>query len=275
MKKAFLLIVSLVSIQYFCMAQEAYSDTTFIAVDSLKITQPAPLSLFPNIGGKAMMTPTAWGGFETFVFGSIGGTFPQTYAINPDLIASVGFGTGNSYKTLGIIAIVDINDVSEIDNFTLSLIASRTLSIGNSVSIGAIHLFANRVKSDMGASYYVAYSHAVQSMPSKFVGCAKLNYTIGIGTGRFYDKSYYDKIAGRGEHGTALFANISYEVLPLLNLGLEWSGLNLCSSLSWRPAINLPSVSIGVADLTRLSGDRARLLTGISYAYIIRNKKDK
>ncbi len=220
-----------------------------------------------------MMTPTAWGGFGTFIFGSIGGTFPQVYATNPDLIVSAGIGTGNSIKAVSIVGSLNVNDVSSVDNFSFNFIVSRTISIGSSISAGAIHLFANPLKTDMSPSYYLAYSHAAQNLPSVIYGCSKLNYTVGVGSGRFYNKSYYDFQSGRGNHGTALFGNVSYEILSYVNLGIEWTGVNLCSSVSWRPAYNLPALCIGVTDLTRFSGDKPRLLAGISYAYLLPNKQ--
>jgi hypothetical protein len=96
-----------------------------------------------------------------------------------------------------------------------------------------------------------------------------LNYSIGIGTGRFYQKSDIDVLYGRGSHGTALFGNISYEVLPFVNVGAEWTGVNLATTVSWRPSYRLPAFCIGVADLTRFSGDKPRLIAGISYAILL------
>ena len=267
MKKLFL------SVALYCLQSLGYSqeltDTTFIAVDSVFAGRIEAAGLLPNIIGKSMMTPTAWGGYGTFIFGSIGGSFPQVYSNNPDLIASAGIGTGNSITAVSVVGILNMNDVSAINNYTLDFIVSRSISFGNSISAGAIHLFSDPVKTDIGPSYYIAFSHASQTLPSTISGCSKLNYTLGIGSGRFFNKSEVDVQFGRGRRGTAVFANIAYEILPKVNVGVEWTGLNLCSSLSWRPYYNLPSICLGVADLTRFSGDKPRLIAGISYAYLI------
>src|SRR6202042_1816846 len=96
------------------------------------------------------------------------------------------------------------------------------------ISVGGLQLFATKSLSDApGQTFYFAFSHAVQSLPSLTPGCSRLTYTIGIGDGRFYLKSPDDVKAGRGKNGTGLFGSVSYEVIQHVNLIAEWSGMNL------------------------------------------------
>ena len=225
--------------------------------------------LFPNGSYRSVLTPTGWGGYSTYVFGVLGGTFPQIYHDKPDLAAAVGLGTGNSYKKVGLVGMLNINDVSGVDNLSYSFVASKHIAKGSSISLGGLHLFRNHQKSDSKASYYVAYSHAVQSIPSKNAGFARLVYTIGAGSGRFYKKSEDDIQSGKGTNGTALFGNISYEIFKNGNLIVEWTGLNLGGAIAWRPSYKLPALVVGVADLTRNSGDKARLVLSIGHGVLI------
>jgi hypothetical protein len=220
---------------------------------------------YPNPTGKGMMTPTGWGGASPYIFGYIGGTFPQVYTNKSDMIAAAGLSMGNAYKNVNVTGIFNVLNVSEFNTFSGSLIISRYLGRGTSMSVGGLNLLAGN-RSDAGASYYVAISHASQKIKSKIPGYSGLSYTIGAGSGRFYDKSRKDSLAGRGSHGTAVFGNISYEVTKGLNVIAEWSGLNLGFAFSFRPSFKLPAINFGLADLTRNSGDRIRFIASISHA---------
>ncbi len=224
--------------------------------------------LFPNASGKAMMTPTGWGGYRPFVFGFLAGTFPQAYTTKSDMVAGAGLGVGNSYKAVSVVGIFNILNVSEGSTYSGSLIVSRHISKGTSMSVGGLNLLASD-RSDADASFYLAVSHASQSIASKTPGYSALSYTVGVGNGRFYDKSPQDIATGKGEHGTAVFANISYEVVKGLNIIGEWSGLNLGFALGFRPSLKLPAINIGVADLTRNSGDKARFIVSIGHAFLL------
>lgn len=229
--------------------------------------------LYPNIAGKSIMTPTAWGSYgKPYIFVFIGGAVPQVYSHKADLIASAGFEVGNAQKAVSFVGIVDINEVSMVSNFSYDGILSCNVGKASCISIGALHLFADPVRTDTKPSYYFAFSHAVQSIPSLTEGYSRLNYTIGMGTGRFVLKSKLDVETGKGTYGTAIFANVSYEVIKNVNVAVEWTGLNLCISAAWRPLSNLPAIGIGVTDLTRYSGDKAGFVFSIGHAFLLPSK---
>ncbi len=252
----------------FCAAGQS-EDTG--AVGSRTDTLPAaPLpQLYPNGASKALMTPAGWSTNGRFVFAGIGGTFPQVYANRSDMVAAIGAGTGNAYKAVSVAAVLNILDVSAFNHYSLSLIATRVLRNGSTIGAGALHLFAGDW-TDSPASFYIRYSHTAQNLPSVIRGFSKLNYTIGIGTGRFLEKSRDDVRTGKGRYGTAVFGNLSYEVIKNINLNLEWTGVNLCVTAGVRPLPQLPSLSFGLADLTRYSGDKVRFVAGIGYAFYLR-----
>lgn len=249
----------------------------------LVIDLPENFELYPNSAGLGMMTPTGWGGVSPMVFGFIGGTFPQVYSKLNDMIGGAGIGVGNSYKNINVVGVVNIHDASEFNTLSGSIIASRHIGIGTSLSGGALNIFRD-TRTDAGSSFYLALSHASQRIKSKTEGYSGLSYTIGVGSGRFYDKSPKDISTGKSKHGTAAFANLSYELARNLNVIAEWSGINLGMALGWRPffsknsgsvggpALSGPALTLGVADLTRSSGDKPRLILSLSQSFSLSKK---
>lgn len=233
--------------------------------------------MYPNPSGKGMMTPSGWGGRLPFVFGFIGATFPQVYTSKPDMIAAAGVGLGDSYKTVSVVGIFNILNVSSASTYSGSLIVSRHIGKGTSMSVGGLNLLASK-RSDAGASFYIALSHASQKIKPKTKGYAALSYTIGAGSGRFYEKSPKDIQTGKGKHGTAVFANVSYELIKGLNIIGEWSGLNLGFAFSWRPSFGksmpfkLPAINIGLTDITRLTGEKPRFIMSLGHTILLKKK---
>ncbi|MCW3107854.1 MAG: hypothetical protein JWQ09_2360, partial [Segetibacter sp.] len=224
---------------------------------------------------KSMMVPSAWGASRPFIFASIGGTYYSPYSKTGDLAAAAGAGVGNAYKTIGVVGVFNINDVSQFSAYSASFIVSRSLSKGSSISVGALHLFANKNITDAPASYYFVFSHAVQTLPFKGTRSSALTYSVGVGTGRFYEKSDRDIATGKSKHGTAVFGAISYEAFKNFNINAEWTGINIAGSLAWRLSYKFPAIAIGVADLTGLSGDRPRFIGQIGYAIVFKQKHVK
>lgn len=261
------IVILLLFTPYLLIAQKV--NTTSVPVGA---NTPAPASyaeLYPNMSAKSIMTPTGFGSSGTYVFGFVGGTFPQPYRSKPDFVAAAGFGAGNSYKTISVTGILNINDVSKFDNYSASFIIARHLGKGSSISAGGLHLLADKNKTDGIPSYFLVFSHAAQNLPSFTPGYSKLSYSFGIGSGRFFDKSPKDISEGKGKKGTAVFANLSYELFKNFNVNAEWTGLNLGIGIGWRPKFKLPAIAIGLADLTGNSGNKPRFVVGIGHAFVL------
>lgn len=224
--------------------------------------------LYPNPAGDALVTPSGFGSTIPFVYGYIGGTFPAAHSKKSDLLASLGGGFGNSYRNVGVAAAVNMIDVSKGNNFSGSVALYRHLGTGTSLSIGALNLFAskNPKYANDDPSYFAVISHASQTIKSKIPGYSGLTYGIGVGTGVFFLKSVQDSIAGRGERGTLLFANVAYEVFKGVNAIVEWDGMNLSVGAGIRPSFKWPLINIGVSDLTTFSGSGPRLILGLAHS---------
>jgi hypothetical protein len=232
----------------------------------------AKASIGDQITSATLMTPSGWGSKETFAFVTAGGTPAQPYGHqdqkflngNPDYLAQAGFGFGDYTKWASVVGILNINDVSKFDNFSFSMVASRKLGKMGSISVGALHLFADPYKTDAAESFYVAYSQAIRR--------TKFSYTVGVGSGRFYDNSETDIETGKKEHGTALFGSVSYNIIKNVSVSAEWTGLNLCMSSSVRVKPKWPVLTLGVSDITRSSGDQACLYFGVGQAFSFSKK---
>jgi hypothetical protein len=254
--------------------QTAFENELLKKIDSLSISLEE-LELYPNDAPQGIMIPSGWGGYGTYVFGSVGVSYPEVYhSSKADLIASGGFCIGNPEKFVNFAAGLNVTDVSEINNYSANFSISRKIFKGSSISVGGLQLFANPETSDASwPTFYIAFSHSIQTMPSKTPGGSKLTYTIGVGNGRFIKKSPKDIEAGRGKYGTAVFGGISYELLRRLNINAEWTGMNLGLSLGVRPFKNLfLSFGAGITDLTRYSSDKPSGVFFVGYPLSLKRK---
>lgn len=268
-KIAFYAVIVLMFFSELTFGQNAFEYILEKKLDSLIKANPSYLTneLSPNDAMKSVMTPTGFGGFGTYVFGGFGGVYPAVYTNRGDLVSSVGFCVGNSEKLFNFAASANITKVTSLSDVSANFILSRKVGAGSSISVGGLQLFAHSVQSDApDATFYGAFSHAFQHIRSKSTGYSALSYTIGIGNGRFITKSPYDIAAGRGSKGTAVFANISYELIKRVNVNAEWTGLNFGLSTGLRPFRNSPfSIGVGVSDLTRFSSDKPAMVFSVGY----------
>jgi hypothetical protein len=263
------------------LAQSAFSQNafekelkqqidSFLAVKpNVAVMQEAPQvgqrELYPSDAPSALLTPTGFGGYGLYIFGSLGGAYPEVYRNNKaDLIASAGACIGDPIKAVNFAASLNMTDVHKFRNFSGNFILSRKLFAGTSIAAGALQMFAaNKYSDSPESTFFMAISHAVQTLPSLTPGSSRLSYTIGLGSGRFYDKSPKDIAAGKGKHGTAVFGSVSFEVVRHLTLNAEWTGMNLGLSAGVRPFKTPISLGIGVANLTSYSSDRANMVFSI------------
>ncbi|AYL93821.1 hypothetical protein HYN43_000260 [Mucilaginibacter celer] len=247
-------------------AQTDFEGSVALKFDSLFSTQKLSASkgvLYYNSAPGSLMIPTGFGGSGTYLYGGVGGVYPELYRHNKaDLIAFGGLSFGNPIKFVNISLSLNMTDVHRFQNYSGNFGVSRILPGGSSVSVGGLQLFADKKLSDSPHStFYTAFSHAVQSLPSKSGGASALVYTIGIGTGRFRDKSRADVQNGKGRYGTSVFGSLSYELFKKVNINAEWYGVNLGLSAGVRPFKSPLSFSIGASNLIpSYSGDRVSMV---------------
>jgi hypothetical protein len=250
-------------------SQNAFEAALMTKMDSFfaPVVGVTQNEIYQNDAPSSVMVPSGWGGYGTYVFGGIGGAYPEVYRSNKaDLIASVGACTGNPTKAVNVAAGINMANVHKLKDFSANLVISRKIFAGSSISIGGLQLFAKRQQSDApGSTFYFAFSHAVQTFVSKTTGNSKLSYTIGVGTGRFLYKSPKDITTGKGKYGTAVFGSISYELFSHTNFCAEWTGKNLGLCIGTRPFKNALCFGVGVTNLTSYSADKPNMVFTIGY----------
>ncbi|MBV5302747.1 MAG: hypothetical protein JZU70_00855 [Chlorobium sp.] len=223
----------------------------------------------PNSHGKSLTTPVAWGAANNVVFMGVGGTAPSPYSSKSDGAAVVGVGIGDP-KELGVQVSLISLDISSWTEYSTSLHLFRDLGNGDAIGVGVENVMLTN-GGDADESFYVVYSSGVQdeSVVNKATKSTKLHYSIGAGTGRFRDKSAEDIRDGKGDHGTYVFGNIAYEVAQSFNVITDWNGLNLNAGVSKSFSIgNIPfGVTVGLADLTKNSGDGVRLIGAAGFGF--------
>lgn len=261
----------------FGTAAFAQSSTQFereLKVKTAEFLEPIPglknviqaTELLPNGASGSVMVPTGFGGSGFNVFGGIGGSYPQVYTNKMDFAGNIGVTLGNPVSAVNVAVGLNVMDISSFNNYSGNIILSKRIFRGSSISVGGLQLLASDRRSDApGSTYYVAFSHSVQSLPSKSPGSSRLTFGIGIGSGRFYEKSLKDIANGKGKHGTAVFGNVSYELIRNVNINAEWTGTNLGFSTGIRPFKQPLNLGIGITNLTNYSSDKPNMVFSLGY----------
>lgn len=219
----------------------------------------------PNAAGKSIVTPAAWGAAYGVAFAGAGLTNRAPYLNSTDGVVAMGVGLGDPVLSLGLQVTTTMADLGEANTFSLSFKLHRYLGAGTAIAFGAENLFSdNEIADDFGDSYFAVLSHTFQGISSARSGVGRVHASVGVGSGRFANRSSRDISEGKGEHGTYVFGNAALEVQPDLNLIVEWSGINLHAGAAFvlRAAGQSIGLSLSLADLTRYSGDGVRVVGG-------------
>ncbi|HEY9195255.1 MAG TPA: hypothetical protein VIM77_03295, partial [Mucilaginibacter sp.] len=70
-----------------------------------EIPQVGQAELYPSDAPSSLLTPSGFGGYGTYIFGGVGGAYPEVYRSNKaDLIASAGFCVGDPVSAVNFAA---------------------------------------------------------------------------------------------------------------------------------------------------------------------------
>ena len=225
-------------------------------------------TIWPNRAAKSLSVPSGWGASWGDVFFGGGITKPAAYTTKSDAAISFGMGLGNPVKNVGVELVPVVWDVSKFDNLSLDVKIHRYLGDASSIAIGGENLFADKSKTDTGQSYYIVISHSFQGIHSGDPSLSALHGSIGVGSGRYGEKSDLDIQSGKGKYGTYIFGSLAYEIYDSTNIIIDWNGLNLCAGLGLAPLKNIPfGFTLGIADITRYSGHRLRFIASLGYSF--------
>lgn len=230
-----------------------------------------PQTVLPNIHGKSMTTPIAWGAANGVVFAGVGGTVNAPYSDKADGAAVLGVGVGDPIKNLGAqVAFISL-DLDEWEEYSMSVHLHHDFGGGTALGAGVENVMLTE-GGDSGESFYLVVSHGLQGdMFTNDIGSSKLHFSVGVGSGRFGEKSEADVAAGKGEDGTYVFGNVAYELFEEFNAVVDWNGINLNAGLSktfWLDQFPV-AITLGAADLTDNSGDDVRFIFAVSTGFKI------
>lgn len=230
-----------------------------------------PPTILPNIHGKSLTTPVAWGAANGVVFAGVGGTVNAPYRDEADGAAVLGIGVGDPIKNLGAqISFISL-DLDEWEEYSMSLHLHHDFGGGMAVGAGIENVMLTD-GGDTGESYYAVFSHGFQGdMFATETGASKLHFSVGVGSGRFAEKSDEDIADGKGDDGTYVFGNVAYELFNEFNAIVDWNGINLNAGLSktfWVDRFPL-AITLGAADLTDNSGDDVRFIFSVGTGFKI------
>lgn len=231
-------------------------------------------NFLPNIYGKSLTTPVAWGAAYGTVFAGAGIESRAPYSHGSafsnnagDGGAIIGLGVGNPVDNLGLQVALTQYDMSKWDRYGMSFHVHHYLGSASSIAVGAQNLMLSS-GTDSEQSYYIVYSKGVLS--PAFVNTdnstTRLHYSIGAGSGQYGNKTPDDIRAGKGKHGTYVFGNIAYELFNQFNVITDWNGMNLNAGISKTFLISesFPIViTAGAVDLTGYSGDGVRYIVAV------------
>lgn len=232
-------------------------------------------SVYPNIHGKSLTTPVAWGNAYGTVYAGAALTTPAPYTDETETAAALGLGIGNPYKNLGIQTTLVLLDPGKSNDITLNIHAFRNLGNASAIGVGVENIdLSDSDDWDIEKSYYVVFSHSVggEAFVDAKTSRSALHFSIGAGNGSFGNKSDRDVFDGKGEHGTYVFGNVACELFNAFNVIADWNGVNLNAGISKNFLVDrkVPIViTIGAADLTDNSGDGIRLIAGIGTGFML------
>lgn len=219
----------------------------------------------PNAAAHTLTVPSGYGpvvlanqegGVSLGV--AAGGVSRVPYTDQADGGIALGLGFGNAFETVGVSIGMSINDLSDFpngDRIAWGFEVSRYLWDGLSIAVGGESLFVE--ETDAEETFYLVGSWAFdgESGLLPFDGVA----TLGIGTGRFANKTERDAFEGKGDDATAVFGALAWEVTDNFNIIGEWNGRNIAIGGAFRVPETPLSVRVGVRDLTDFTGDGPRL----------------
>ncbi|MBD2251565.1 hypothetical protein [Nostoc parmelioides] len=195
--------------------------------------------------GSTAGTPSAYG--ASFGQAYIGGGLFFPLEDNKDRVdgsLSVGFGLGDSAKSVGLEVNVNITSVGGGDTFDfgdsggVGFKLHRYLGDGTAVAVG----WSNAIKwGDVSSSkdtIYGVVTRAFPLQPKNSNNQLPLTISVGLGSGAFRSKGAIDA----NENPANLFASLGLRVIPQVSLVSSWTGNRLNMGASFAPFKKIPIV---------------------------------
>ena len=206
--------------------------------------------------GTSSGSPIAFGANWNDAFVGFGAQSAVRYSAagDADGSASMGFGLGNSSKSVGLE--VALNALSSIrsgvgNRMGLSFKAHKILPNNWGAALGYQGVQLGTASDDK-ASIYGVVTHVWQLDGTPLKAFQSLTWSGGVGTGAFQSASDLNS----GKDGMGVFSSVALRTSDRMSVIADWSGQDLNLGLSFVPFKDLPLVlSPAIADITGASNN--------------------
>ena len=184
-----------------------------------------------------------------------------------DASTSIGFGLGNSRKTLGLEFSFNNGSIKNFgSNGTFDVKAHRTVYAKgtNQIAVAAGWKTFAQYKTEVSteairpsSAYGVVTTYSLLK-PNDPVNKMPISFSLGAGGGDFR----------QGDASTGVFAGVGVQVHPQVGVGLGWSGVGLNIGASYVPVPTLPlTITAQAADLTDNSAGGTIFALSVCYGF--------
>lgn len=181
-----------------------------------------------------------------------------------DGVFGIGFGLGNSQKTVGAQVGISLVDISApFRDGAVNLKLHRRLPEGFAIAAGVQGLFTWG-DTDGGSSVYGVATKRFKLRQDRTKAFSEIYTTLGVGGGQFRSEFNIDE-----ENETVgVFGSLAIKIIQPVGLVTEWTGQDLTIGIPLVPFRKLPLVIVpAITDITGSAGDGTRFVIGLGYSF--------
>lgn len=193
--------------------------------------------------GSGSGTPSAYGASwgQAYIGGGVFFPFDDG---RTDGSLSLGFGLGDSVKSIGVEVNVNVTSVGGGNNFdfgdsgTLGFKIHKYFKDGTAVAVGWVDPISWGDSNNTKDTFYGVVTKSFELEPDNAKNNLPLTLSLGVGTGNFRSTGAIDS----GENSVNFFGSLSLRVTPQFALTSSWTGNRLNIGTSLVPLRDTPVV---------------------------------
>jgi hypothetical protein len=225
---------------------------------------PQPKPRYRTAPGITIINPSGYGASWGNAGIGIGLQERVRFRDEADGVVGVGFGLGNSSKSVGLqvgISFVDLSNPWR--DGTVNVKLHRRLPEDFSVAVG-VQGATTWGETDGGSSVYGVTTKRFVLREDRTKPFSEIYTSVGIGGGQFRSESDIND----GVESIGVFGSLAVKVAEPVGFVAEWTGQDLTIGLPFVPFRNLPLVVVpAVTDITGSAGNGARFILGAGYSF--------
>jgi len=181
-----------------------------------------------------------------------------------DGVIGLGFGLGNSQKSIGAQVGISLVDISApFRDGAVNLKLHRRLPEDFAIALGVQGLFTWG-DTDGGSSAYGVATKRIKVRQDRTKAFSEIFTTVGVGGGQFRSEFNIDN----DNDNIGVFGSLAVKIIQPVGLVTEWTGQDLTIGIPLVPFRRLPLVIIpALTDITGSAGDGTRFVVGLGYTF--------